>query len=76
LVGARCAFAVAVNAFQTFNDVANGHTLNEFAYALQIAVAAAGEDYVFNFSVNHVKVDKSRASAAGLILIVHKDCVL
>jgi poly(3-hydroxyalkanoate) synthetase len=71
LVGARSALAVAIYAAQAVNNFANRHTLNEFANALQVAVAAAGENHISHRAVNHVKVYKLRASPARPILIMH-----
>jgi hypothetical protein len=59
LVGARCAFAFAIHAFQACYHVVNSHTFNKAAYALQVAVASTGEYHISYFAVYHVKIYES-----------------
>ena len=63
LVGAAGASAVAVYSFQTGNGILNLHASYKWAYALEVAVAAAGEsdaadDIGLSLYVNEFWADK------------------
>ena len=71
LVGARCVFPAAADAFQSGQDILDFHALDKASNALQVAVAAAEEDDVVKSSVDDVEVYLLAAGLFSLIGVVH-----
>lgn len=64
LVGAGCAFAAAVDAFEACDSVGRLHASDERRDALQVAVTAACEQYVADCAVfKNFEIDFAAASA-------------
>jgi hypothetical protein len=57
LVGARCPFVAATNAFATLNHLFNAHATHQGANALGIAVTTAQKSNVINYAIVHFESD-------------------
>lgn len=71
LIGAGSGLKAAFYALKTFDELFRILSLCEAGNALQIAVAAAYEFNVFNFSVFNVKAYILRAGAVRFICVLH-----
>ena len=67
LVGAGCWFAVAADAFEACNDILVLHACYKAAYALEVAVAAAIELHLFQYSILACYLNVSRTGSVGCV---------
>jgi hypothetical protein len=72
LVGARCAFHSALNAFKLAYHIGNLHSINQPANAFKVAIAAAIElNIAQNVVIINLKINLLTASANCLVSVLH-----
>ena len=75
LVGARCWLAIAAYALEACNDVLVLHACDKAAYSLKVAVAAAIEFYLFQYSILARYLNVSRTCSVCCIGYCFHGCV-